>query len=255
MLMDLKTGEWDQSYRQGDNVLFYPHEEIIRFISKYVVKRRGIDFFDPIIEPGKFLDLGCGAGRHVIYAWESTLDAYGIDLSEIAVQKAREWASKRSMGNVGPRFLVGDVTCLPWSTSFFNVVVSHGVLDSMPFETAQKAVKETFRVTTSKALFYCDLVSSPDQKSECEEIVETEHEKGTILIRYPLRANPRNDLSVLTYSYWFMVNPVFITNQSTLFPLSGNSAKRFFIDLLVIKDDVSPRAFWSRFTEALDGRT
>ena len=31
--MDLKQREWDKSYTQKNNFVFYPHEEVIRFTS------------------------------------------------------------------------------------------------------------------------------------------------------------------------------------------------------------------------------
>lgn len=37
-MIDLKIKEWDDSYRNRDNILFYPYEEIIRFVSKYIKK-------------------------------------------------------------------------------------------------------------------------------------------------------------------------------------------------------------------------
>ena len=31
-----KKDEWDESYKNKDNYMFYPHEDVIRFISKYI---------------------------------------------------------------------------------------------------------------------------------------------------------------------------------------------------------------------------
>jgi len=36
---------WEESYRRGDNFVFYPHEEVIRFVSKYIRKRVGLNEF------------------------------------------------------------------------------------------------------------------------------------------------------------------------------------------------------------------
>ena len=41
--MNLKKKEWNQSYKNKDNFIFYPHEEVIRFISKYIKKRIGLN--------------------------------------------------------------------------------------------------------------------------------------------------------------------------------------------------------------------
>ena len=67
-----KQAEWNNSYLGGGNMCFYPHEEIIRFVNKYIRKRDGIHEFHNVMDlPDeewmnfKSLDLGCGIGRHV----------------------------------------------------------------------------------------------------------------------------------------------------------------------------------------------
>ncbi len=47
MTYSLKATEWNLSYQQGDNFVFYPHEEIIRFFARYIVKRTGIAAYTP----------------------------------------------------------------------------------------------------------------------------------------------------------------------------------------------------------------
>lgn len=60
-------------------------------------------------EPGRALDLGCGAGRNTLYLARHGWDAVGIDMMGRAIEKARSKA-------VGPaaaaRFVQGDVTKL-----------------------------------------------------------------------------------------------------------------------------------------------
>lgn len=191
--MDNKQSEWDSSYRNKDNFVFYPHEEIIRFVSKYIRKRTGLDEFKDIVpssEKTKLLDLGCGIGRHVIYGHEMGLDAYGIDLSGAAVQVATEWATRKGMCESSRKILQGDIRQLPWADGYFNFAVSHGVLDSMPFEIARAACVELARAMATGGLFYCDLISGDDSKHSreyCgEEVVTTSHEQGTIQLYFNL---------------------------------------------------------------------
>ena len=68
------------------------------------------------------------------------MDAYGLDLSEVAVSIAREWATRAGVAGAEERIRTGDAGALPWPDAFFDVVVSHGTLDSMPFETARAGV-------------------------------------------------------------------------------------------------------------------
>ena len=99
---------WEKSYRRGDNFVFYPHEEVIRFVSKYIRKRVGLnEFLDAALYmcPPKLLDLGCGIGRHVKYCSEMGVDYYGVDLSEAAVITARKWLSISGVSNPDERIV------------------------------------------------------------------------------------------------------------------------------------------------------
>lgn len=45
MLETNLKSEWEDSYSKRDNYLFHPHEEVIRFVSKYIRKRVGLSQF------------------------------------------------------------------------------------------------------------------------------------------------------------------------------------------------------------------
>ncbi|HBZ81759.1 class I SAM-dependent methyltransferase [Brevibacillus sp. FSL K6-0770] len=185
--MSSYKSEWEASYQNKDNFVFYPHEEIIRFTSKYIRKRTGLfefrDVYTNSSKP-KILDLGCGIGRHVIYAHQMGLDAYGIDLSDTAIQVAVTWAEKEGISNLDSKVRQGYTQSLPWENDFFDFVISHGVLDSMRFEEATQTMDEVKRVLVKGGLFYCDLISGDDSRHarefSGEEDVETLHEKGTV---------------------------------------------------------------------------
>lgn len=185
--MNLKSKEWNKSFSGKDNHVFYPHEEIIRFTSKYIRKKTGIsDYIDchSCPENPKVIDLGCGIGRHVKFFDEYNLDCYGIDLSEVALKAARQLFNKQNLTHLNEKLFLGSLTEMPFQDNFFDFAVSHGVYDSMPFDVAKKAMQETSRCLKNGALFYLDLVSGDDSNHApefCgEEVVETAHEKGTI---------------------------------------------------------------------------
>jgi len=176
----IKSLEWDNSYKNKDNFLFYPHEEIVRFINRFVIKRVGVDDFHPILKDRVLLDLGCGIGRHVFYGLENKIDSYGVDLSEEAISIAKDISCIKNISNIENRFIVSDIRKMPWESNTFNIVVSHGVLDSMPFDVAVDGVKELHRVTSTNALLYSDLICSSDQNKDLEVIVRAKHENNTI---------------------------------------------------------------------------
>lgn len=182
--MDFKEKEWNNSYKNRDNFVFYPHEEVIRFVSKYIRKKVGIDEFVKLKDMNRCLDLGCGIGRHVIYLDDMKFEAYGIDLSEEAVKFAKKWCDSLDKCELKDRFTVGSITHMPYKDNFFDFVVSHGVLDSMNFDIAREAILEMYRVMKKDGMIYFDVVSGCDyehyREYDGEEIVETQHESGTV---------------------------------------------------------------------------
>ena len=222
--------EWDRSYEQRDNFVFYPHEEVIRFVSKYIRKRVGLNSFRDIaqgIKPGRVLDLGCGIGRHVIYCHDMGLESYGIDLADTAVQVAREWWRAKNLPEAEQRIMQGDIRHLPWEDGFFQYVISHGVLDSMQYEIARSACVELSRVMQAGGLFYCDVISGDDSRHAREfsgpEVVETAHEKGTVQLYF----NFSNILSMIN-GYFEIEECNLVRRENVLF---GGYTSRYHLIL------------------------
>lgn len=189
--MDLKENEWNLSYKNRDNFVFYPHEDVIRFISKYITKRVGLDAFSDVNEyenRPKVLDFGCGIGRHVKLLDEFGLDAYGFDLSKEAIQTAQENFLRQNLKHLVNKVIVSDITNLPYDGKAFDFMLSHGVLDSMPFEIAKKGMSELHRCLKDGGLIYFDLIATEDSSfnGESQRVVDTKHENGTIQYYYDL---------------------------------------------------------------------
>lgn len=182
--MHLKKKEWERSYRNRQNYLFYPDEELIRFCAKYLRKRIDINKFITLSNSKRVLCLGCGIGRHVLFFDEMHFEAYGIDLSENAIKKAKAWVDFLGKSYLKKRFICGsaDKDCFP--DCYFDVIVSHGVLDSMPFALAKKVTQNAERMLTNNGYFYLDLISgdssSYSREFAGEVVVKKQHEKGTI---------------------------------------------------------------------------
>ncbi|MGI0528413.1 class I SAM-dependent methyltransferase [Treponema socranskii] len=191
---DLRQNEWNDSYRGGGNVLFYPHEEIIRFVNKYVRKRTSYNSFRNVMKLSdddwknfRSLDLGCGCGRHVNFMDEFGLNPYGIDLSDMAIALGKEWFFHIGKRNLCDRLIVGNVADLPFQDDFFNICVSHGVLDSMPRDIAIKGIQETLRCMKTGGMIYLDLIMNMTS-SDKEEVQVDGLERDTIQSYFTLRS-------------------------------------------------------------------
>ena len=88
-------GSWDDAYR-GDRApwdIGRPQPAIVR-----IADAGG--FVEPV------LDVGCGSGEHALLAATGGLEVTGLDISELAVSRARAKARQRGLL---VEFLVGDV--------------------------------------------------------------------------------------------------------------------------------------------------
>jgi SAM-dependent methyltransferase len=76
------------------------------------------------------IDLGCGTGANVVYLAQQGFESWGVDFSEIAIQKARERAEG---AGVTPHFVVGDLTAsgIDGVEGPFDLLIDFGTLDDL----------------------------------------------------------------------------------------------------------------------------
>ena len=175
--------EWNKSYSQGDNNILYPQAEVIKFLNRFVCKRNNDGTLTRYLNKQKTqklrgLDFGCGIGTHAIIFNDFQIDAYGIDLSEVAISKAIENATKKGINR--DQFLVqsGDTHKLPYEDNYFDFVVAESCLDSMPFSLSKLYISELKRITNG--IIYASLIGHDPSMTSEEFVVKTQHEKGTI---------------------------------------------------------------------------
>ncbi|ELY79116.1 class I SAM-dependent methyltransferase [Natrinema gari] len=93
-----------------------------------------IEFLERLADHEPVLDVGCGAGKHLLWWAERGVDAVGVDASPNAVRTARERCESREIlrknGNATERgledVLVGDMFDLPIEPSTFGAVHTVG---------------------------------------------------------------------------------------------------------------------------------
>ncbi len=185
--IDTRSREWEESYARRENHVFYPGDEVVRFVSRHIRRRKGLSEYEDVV-PGasgaKVLDVGCGIGRTLVFGTRMGLTMYGTDLSSHAIGLAREWLASIGVADPAERVLAGDIRELPWPPAFFAHAVSDSVLDSMPFQIAQAGLSEIARVVRSGGYFYCSLISGDETGRDPEFCGETlvtgTHERDTI---------------------------------------------------------------------------
>lgn len=177
--MIAKEKEWNLAYQDGGNIVFYPCEEYIRYVSKYIKKRTGINEFQKIRTMNRCLDIGCGMGRHINWLDDMGFEVDGIELSEVAVGKAKEWFDYLGKSHLKNHIKCGSILDVPFENKIFDFAISVSVLDSMDFEIAQKGIIEVARLIRGGGYFMFDVIMNQDM-TETEEIVQTKLEHGTI---------------------------------------------------------------------------
>ena len=46
MLQNNYINEWENSYRRGENHIFYPQSEVVKFLNRYICKRKDEDKYE-----------------------------------------------------------------------------------------------------------------------------------------------------------------------------------------------------------------
>ncbi|MFH1631207.1 MAG: class I SAM-dependent methyltransferase [Candidatus Aenigmatarchaeota archaeon] len=90
------------------------------------------------IEPCKVIDVGCGEGSYSIYLAKKGFDVLGIDISEQAIEYAKQNAKN---AGVKIRFIVMDLNDLAELKEKFDFVLEWAILHCIPFEKRKKYIE------------------------------------------------------------------------------------------------------------------
>ena len=90
---------------------------------------------------GKILDLGSGAGRHLIKIKKGKM--YLVDFSEKMIKLAKKRAKEK---NIAAEFAVASLEKLPFEDNFFDYAIAVASLHCLNPTAQKKAIKELFRV-------------------------------------------------------------------------------------------------------------
>jgi ubiquinone/menaquinone biosynthesis C-methylase UbiE len=163
------------------------------------------------LKPGcRILDAGCGSGNNSIFLSEAGHAVTGIDISSVAISKAREESKRRGLKI---QFDVGDLNDLPYRNEEFDatycgyvlhhtnlsaslaglarVLASSGVLYVIMFQTIKYKDSSEYDVhfsseeITSIMSRYFQLIKEPvyDEYNEVDEHGEHYHKRMVIILK------------------------------------------------------------------------
>lgn len=98
--------------------------------------------------PGKCLEVGCGRGSLSAYFSDAGWDCSLLDLSEAAIDRAKEAFSDEGLT---AQFDVGDCLDLPYADNSYDLVFSIGLLEH--FEDIDQVISEQVRILRPQGMF------------------------------------------------------------------------------------------------------
>ena len=155
------------------------------------------------IQPGRAIDLGCGAGLEAIYLSKNGFDVTGVDFSPTAIKMARKRAEAE-----GARvsFVQDDLTVLQHVSGTFDFLVDYGALNDLDQPDRDSYVRNVLPLTHlgSQFLLMCFENNVPQGEVESRfanefaiELLSKESENlfgRTITIYLMTRRLPNNSL-------------------------------------------------------------
>ncbi len=144
--MIAKNASWDPIWEDiftNNDWGKYPSESLIQFIARNFYKLNRSEI--------RILEIGCGPGANIWYLSKEGFNAYGIDGSNTAIDKA----SKRLISeNLTANLMVGDIINLPFEDDFFDAVLDVECLSCNNRGNADLILNEVKRVLKKEGKFY-----------------------------------------------------------------------------------------------------
>ena len=180
--------KWNESYSRKENNLFEPNEELVKFLSRYIISR---DPSSGAIQLKNFhhgksirdltvLDIGCGIGAQSEFLTRLGFSVIGCDLSDTAIESAIVRSKSRG---IDIDFRVIDSDNIP--NIACDIAIACASLDSMPYSSAVAWLRMcSQQLTDNPGLLFATIIASRSDGFVGEERVSESHECGTVQYYY-----------------------------------------------------------------------
>jgi len=144
-----KSEQWQEIYKRGEKKYNYynilqPHKDM-NYVAKIFKKNK----------VKKVLDLGCGAGRNLLFLASKGINVYGIDYAPEGIELIKENLKKFKLD---ANLKIGNFfDPLPYSNEFFDAIICLQSLQHGNEKQILKAIKEIERILRKKGLIFITL--------------------------------------------------------------------------------------------------
>jgi len=148
------SSHWDQLHEQPRFRPIYPNDHVVRFL---MTNRELLEKH----HTARFLDIGLGAGRHTKLAAELGFQAFGIDISFVGLQHARE---RLLAAGLQAGLAQASMLALPYTDCSFAVALSFGVFGYGTANEIRQALAEVHRILVPGGKAFAVLRTSDDYR-------------------------------------------------------------------------------------------
>ncbi len=164
-MVDSKAWNWD---KVKEEIWNEPSEDIYYYLNRW----QQIGF-------KKFLDLGCGKGRHSHLFADSGFEVFSFDLSEKAINLVKNEAERRRQKI---HVNIGDIKNLPYKSEIFDCILSYHTIYHTDTKGIDIVLDEIYRILKPGGEIFITLNSkdnpsfnNPDYKKiDNNTIIKTE---------------------------------------------------------------------------------
>jgi cyclopropane fatty-acyl-phospholipid synthase-like methyltransferase len=138
--------EWNQILREERYSKDEPDEIVVNFATLLKMKNRKM----------RLLDLGCGAGRHMIYMAKQGFEAHGTDISKTGLNLAKERLRRQ---NLDIYLVKCDMKMLPYIGFCFDAVICFSAIYHQRLKGVKDTISEIQRILKKDGLLLVNFLS------------------------------------------------------------------------------------------------